>query len=208
MNKIVIGVLGFIAGAATGAGVYHLVIKKKFENQYDELMNDLQETYTKKLRELDEADVTVMNPEEVEEPIEEMDPKQKMRYYAEKIRELGYSAYEFEEDEDDYEEVNPEGGPSDDQVGIELLTYNEYIRTDDSDLSVLSLTYYAGDKTIADEKGIVTDWKDLIGVDWLDDISKDNPTAYILNHDRSLLVDIEYAEGSFKELVEGVASDE
>lgn len=206
MSKIVIGVLGFIAGAATGAGVYHLVFKKKLENQYGELKDSLQETYAKKLRTLEEIDVTDMEPEEVENPIEEMDPEQKKEFYVNKLRELGYGTYEV--DDDDYEEVNPEEGPSDDQVGIELLSYNEYIRTDDSDLSVMSLTYYAEDKTIADEKGIVTDWKELIGVDWLDNISKDNPTAYILNYDRSLLVDIEYAEGSFKELVEGEASDE
>ena len=207
MSKIVIGVLGFIAGAATGAGVYHLVFKKKLENQYGELNRNLQTLYAKKLRELDEADVTDMEPEEIDDPIEEMDTEQKKEFYVNKLRELGYGTYEVEDDED-YEEVNPEEGPSDDQVGIELLTYNDFIRTDDSDLSILSLTYYAEDKTIADEKGIVTDWKDLIGVDWLDDISKDNPTAYILNHDRSLLVDIEYAEGSFKSLVEGEASDE
>ena len=206
MSKIVIGVLGFIAGAATGAGVYHLVFKKKLENQYGELNRNLQTLYAKKLRELEEIDVTDVEPEEVENPIEEMDPEQKKEFYVNKLRELGYGTYEV--DDDDYEEVNPEEGPSDDQVGIELLSYNDYIRTDDSDLSVMSLTYYAEDKTIADEKGIVTDWKDLIGVDWLDDISKDNPTAYILNHDRSLLVDIEYAEGSFKALVEGEASDE
>lgn len=205
MSKIVIGVLGFIAGAATGAGVYHLVFKKKLENQYGELNRNLQTLYAKKLRELDEADVTDMEPEEIEDPIEEMDRVQKRSFYMDKLRELGYPVYEFEEE---YEEVNPEEGPSDDTVGIELLSYNDYIRTDDSDLSIMSLTYYAGDNTIADEKGIVTDWKELIGVDWLDDISKDNPTAYILNHDRSLLVDIEYAEGSFKALVEGEASDE
>jgi hypothetical protein len=207
MSKIVIGVLGFIAGAATGAGVYHLVFKKKLENQYGELNRSLQTLYAKKLRELDEADVTDVEPEEVENPIEEMDAEQKKEFYVNKLRELGYGTYEVE-DEEDYEEVNPEEGPSDDLVGIELLSYNEYIRTDDSDLSVMSLTYYAGDNTIADEKGIVTDWRDLMGDDWLDVISKDNPTAYILNHDHGLLIDIEYAEGSFKELVEGVASDE
>ena len=206
MNKIVIGVLGFIAGAATGAGVYHLVFKKKLENQYGELNRNLQTLYAKKLRELDEIDVTDMEPEEVENPIEEMDAEQKKEFYVNKLRELGYGTYEV--DDEDYEEVNPEEGPSDDQVGIELLSYNDYIRTDDSELSVMSLTYYAGDNTIADEKGIVTDWKDIMGVDWLDSISKDNPTAYILNHDRSLLIDIEYAEGTFKELVEGDASDE
>lgn len=206
MSKIVIGVLGFIAGAATGAGVYHLVFKKKLENQYGELNRNLQTLYAKKLRELEEIDVTDVEPEEVENPIEEMDAEQKKEFYVNKLRELGYGTYEV--DDDDYEEVNPEEGPSDDPVGIELLTYNEFIRTDETDLSIMSLTYYAEDKTIADENGIVTDWKDLIGVDWLDDISKDNPTAYILNHDRSLLVDIEYAEGSFKALVEGEASDE
>ena len=206
MSKIVIGVLGFIAGAATGAGVYHLVFKKKLENQYGELNRNLQILYSKKLRDLDEIDVTDMEPEEVENPIEEMDVEQKKEFYVNKLRELGYGTYEV--DDDDYEEVNPEEGPSDDQVGIELLSYNDYIRTDDSDLSVMSLTYYAGDNTIADEKGIVTDWKDIMGVDWLDVISKDNPTAYILNHDRSLLIDVEYAEGTFKELVEGEATDE
>ena len=199
MNKIVIGVLGFIAGAATGAGVYHFVLKKKLEDSYGELIDGLQETYAKKLRELDEIDV------EENEPIEEMDRVQKRGFYMDKLRELGYPVYEFEEE---YEEVNPEDGPSDDQVGIEILSYNDYIRTDDSELSIMSLTYYAGDNTIADEKGIVTDWKDIMGVDWLDNISKDNPTAYILNHDRSLLIDIEYAEGTFKELVEGEATDE
>ena len=200
MNKIVVGVLGFVAGAATGAGIYHFVLKSKLEKEYDALHDNLIEQYSAKL-----ADLDMLRVEEME-TVEEMDDEQKKDFYVGKLREMGYATYEA--DEDDYEEVNPEESPSDDQVGIELLSYNDYIRTDDSDLSIMSLTYYAGDNTIADEKGIVTDWKDIMGVDWLDVISKDNPTAYILNHDRSLLIDIEYAEGTFKELVEGDASDE
>ena len=86
MSKIVIGVLGFIAGAATGAGVYHLVFKKKLENQYGELNRNLQTLYAKKLRELEEIDVTDVEPEEVENPIEEMDPEQKKEFYVNKLR--------------------------------------------------------------------------------------------------------------------------
>lgn len=213
MNKTVIyTVCGFVLGAAAGTGITYAVCKSKLETKYQKLEENLHHLYDIKMKRLDEAPV-----ETAFDPIENMDDDERKDFYMKKLQDLGYGVFEAEDYEG--EEVNPEyesddfieddEAPVESSEGIEVLSYNDYIRIDDSQLTCISLNYYGGDNTVTDEEGdLYPDWKDAIGTEWVETINKDNPTAYILNHDRSLLVDIEFKEGTYKELVAGDATDE
>lgn len=218
-KTIIFAIGGFIAGAAAGAGVTYFVVKKKFQKEAEEY----REMYIRKIRSIDSAAVEDIENYEPEMS-DDMSDEQKKEFYMNKLKDLGYGVFDEEEYDEMREEVNPvvdeddryidendsdNEAPTEEPIGIEELSYNEYIRTDDTNLSRLSLTYYAGDNTVADsEDEIVPNWRELIGDEWLDKLDKEHPTAYYVNHSAGLLIDIDYVEGSFKELVEGIASDE
>lgn len=210
MSKAVIfAVAGFIIGAGAGTGITYAVCKGKLEKKYQEYEANLHHLYDIKMKRLDEA--PVVDVDDQYEVVDNMSEELQKKYYMEKLKNLGYGVFEAEDY--DSEEVNPEydedENPSEEPEGIELLNYNDYIRIDDSQLTCISMNYYAGDNTVTDEENeLYPGWKDIIGEEWIESIDKDNPTAYILNHDRSMLVDIEFKEGSYKNLVEGIASDE
>ena len=212
-KKVIYTVCGFILGAAAGTGITYAVCKAKLESKYQKLEENLHHLYDIKMRRIDEAPVV----EDTFDPIESMDDEERKDFYMKKLQDLGYGVFEAEDYES--EEVNPDyesndffeddEAPVEESGGIEVLSYNEYIRIDDSQLTCISLNYYGGDNTVTDEDGdIYADWKDAIGTEWVETINKDNPTAYIFNHDRSLLVDIEFKAGTYKELVAGIATDE
>ena len=218
-KTIIFAIGGFIAGAAAGAGVTYFVVKKRFQKEAEEY----REMYIRKIRSIDSAAVEDIENYEPEMS-DDMSDEQKKEFYMNKLKDLGYGVFDEEEYDEMREEVNPvvdeddryidendsdNEAPTEEPIGIEELSYNEYIRTDDTNLSRLSLTYYAGDNTVADsEDEIVPNWRELIGDEWLDKLDKEHPTAYYVNHSAGLLIDIDYVEGSFKELVEGIASDE
>lgn len=217
-KTIIFAIGGFIAGAAAGAGVTYFVVKKKFQKEAEEY----REMYIRKIRSIDSAAVEDIENYEPEMS-DDMTDDQKKEFYMNKLKDLGYGVFDEEEYDEMREEVNPvddedryidendsnNEAPTEEPIGIEELSYNEYIRTDDTNLSRLSMTYYAGDNTVADsEDEIVPNWRELIGDEWLDKLDKEHPTAYYVNHAAGLLIDIDYVDGSYKELVEGIASDE
>lgn len=207
MSKVIFAVGGFVLGAATGVGITYGIIKGKLEKQYQALEDSMKHIYDIKMKRLDEAPVV----DDELEAIDNMPEETQKRYYMEKLQKLGYGVFEAEDYEG--EEVNPEYdedvNPSEEPEGIELLNYNDYIRIDDSQLTCVSMNYWAGDNTVTDEENeLYPGWKDIIGEEWIETIDKDNPTAYVLNHDRSMLVDIEYKEGSYSGNVEGTSSEE
>ena len=212
-KSVIFAIGGFVLGAATGVGIAYGVIKGKLEKQYQALEDSMRHIYDIKMKRLDEAPVVDMeNPFDSFEPVIESQPEEiQKRYYMEKLQKLGYGVFEVEDY--DSEEVNPEydedENPSEEPEGIELLNYNDYIRIDDSQLTCVSMNYWAGDNTVTDEENeLYPGWKDIIGEEWIETIDKDNPTAYVLNHDRSMLVDIEFKEGTYSGNVEGPSSEE
>ena len=223
MKKTVIfGIVGFVAGAAAGAGITYVMLKHKFEEEYVKYAEDLRDLYDKHMRSIDQApDITELDG------VEEMSDEDKKNFYVKKLEDLGYMPMSEDEyisecnenievnplpdddEEDEYEDAPEDDGPTEEPIGIEELSYYDYIHTDDTSLSRLSLTYYAGDNTVADtEDEIVPNWRELIGDEFIDKLSKENPTAYYINHSSGLLIDIDYVEGGYKELVEGIATDE
>ena len=209
MSKVMFAVGGFILGAATGVGIAYGVIKGKLEKRYAGYEEELHRMYDIKMKRLDEAPVTDIDTSV--EVIDNMPEETQKRFYMEKLQKLGYGVFEAEDY--DGEEVNPEydedENPSEEPDGIELLNYNDYIRIDDSQLTCVSMNFYAGDNTVTDENNVLyPGWKDVIGEAWIESIDKDHPTAYVLNHDRSMLVDIEYKEGTYSGNVEGPSSEE
>ena len=220
MNKIVIGVIAFAAGAGIGTGITYAVCKSKLEKRYNKLERKLHKQYDIMMKRIDEAPVierdytdVVKESEWVERDISNMSKEDQKEFYMHKIQDLGYTVGEYDLDEDD--EVNPIDDEDDDESPeehsdkISLLNYNEFVRIDTTDLKTMSFTYYSEDKTITDDKdNIVPEWRNLIGDEWIDVLNNKNHTCFILNRDAGIVADIEFIEGSYKDIVEGVSSDE
>ena len=219
MNKLIIGVIAFAAGAGIGTGVTYAICKSKLEKKYNKLERKLHRQYDVMMKRLDQAPVVEATDDVIKEStwmerdISNMSSDDQKAFYMQKIRDLGYSVGEYDIDEDD--EVNPIDDDEDDEAPeelseeITLLSYNDFVHLDQTDLKSLSFTYYAEDKTVTDDKdNIIPEWRSLIGDEWIDVINAKNHSCFILNRDAGIVADIEYMEGSYKDLVEGVSSEE
>lgn len=212
MNNIIAGAIGFVAGSAIGGGIAYAILKGKMEKHYAELEDHLHQIYDIKM---DRIDASAKYKDTVDilcDPVFEDEEAQK-EYYMDKLKSLGYTTYEVDDDEvnpvDNDDFFEDDEAPVESLTGIELLSYNEFVRIDDTNLKHINLTYYAGDKTITDDTDeIIPEWRELVGEEWLDEVNEINHTCFVVNHDAGILADIEYMEGSYKQLVEGVASDE
>ena len=219
MKKLIIGVIAFVAGAGIGTGVTYAVCKSKLEKKYNKLERKLHRQYDVMMKRLDQAPVVDVTDDVIKEStwmerdISNMTSDDQKAFYMQKIRDLGYSVGEYDLDD---EEVNPVDEDAEDDEApeelseeITLLSYNEFVHLDQTDLKSLSFTYYAEDKTVTDDKdNIIPEWKSLIGEEWIDVINAKNHSCFVLNRDAGIVADIEYMEGSYKDLVEGTSSEE
>lgn len=154
MKSAVYFFLGLILGAAGGAYVANYISEKKADEQIEKATLEAKEFYKAKY-------------EKKEEPVKKDPPKDFSRIYGPQ-----YEVYRTEEDN----HVEPDPGAE---------TYSYRIDPDDfgvdNEYTTYTLDYYT-DGNLVDETGnIVDDPVHLVGGDVLDDLSKDEPVAYVRN---------------------------
>lgn len=181
---------GFILGAAIGSIVTLKFVETKYQEIADEEIADVKNHYSKMFKTGDYADVNKL---------------------AEKY---GPTSIKFEEElsesKDDwkptvvYVESEDDGDESDEPQVISFEEFSE----DHDDYAKITITYYQGDDTLADENdGIVDDVTALIGDEAFTNFgngSRDNNVVYIRNDSISTDFEVIRDPGKFSVIILGI----
>ena len=135
------GVVIFVGGAVVGSLATYYLVREKFRIQADEEVEQIRQLYLKKdADELAEARKKEGVVEETEEGLRD--------YYIQQLRDLGYDiGGDFaDDDEEDYDEVNPVEYPDTTEQVDESEFFNGF-----EDYESTSLTLYLRDKVCTDE---------------------------------------------------------
>ena len=130
------GVVIFVGGAVVGSLATYYLVREKFRIQADEEVEQIRQLYLKKdADELAEARKKEGVVEETEEGLRD--------YYIQQLRDLGYDiGGDFaDDDEEDYDEVNPVEYPDTTEQVDESEFFNGF-----EDYESTSLTLYLRDK--------------------------------------------------------------
>lgn len=191
------GVLIFAGGAIVGSLATYYLVREKFRIQADEEVEQIRQLYLKKdADELAEARKKEGVVEETEEGLRD--------YYIQQLRDLGYDiGGDFaDDDEEDYEEVNPVEYPD----TIEKVDESEFFNGFD-DYESTSLTLYLRDKVCTDElEDTIPDLERWVGN--LDYDSLKPGELYFVNHPLMMKVELVVLDQSYKRDVLGEDDDE
>lgn len=188
-------VLIFLAGATAGSLATYYLVREKFRIQADEEIEGIRELY----RNRETADIKDMRESE---GIVTESPEELRDYYIERLREdFGYDIQIRDDDEDEYEEVNPIEYPDD----IEQVDESEFFNGFE-DYESTSLKLYLLDKVALDEvEDIVPDL-----TRWVGDVDYDSlqpGDLYFINHPLMLKVELSVCNQSYKREVLGEDDD-
>ena len=194
MKNNLINVLIFAAGAAIGSAVTWKVMKDKYEG-YEEYEQEETEEYDEEF--VEEETVEEVEQETQPDPEIPMNKYEKPNIfeYASKLEEHGYTNYSGNEKK---EEPPVEEVKNDEPYIIEPNEFGEY------DYEVHYLTYYAGDKKLADNRGELVDHlEEVIGLGVIEEFEKYDEDVLYVRNDR-LMSDYEVYldEGKYSEIYE------
>ena len=203
MKNSLINVAIFTAGAVIGSAVTWKLLKIKYEKIAQEEIDSVKETFFKKeiiKEETDDEEEEVVDKEEepVETPATKYE-KPNLFEYASKLEENGYINYSTitKKDEDEKEAPPVEEVDYDKPYIIEDDEFGDY-----DDYETTYLTYFAGDKILADNYGeIVDDIDDIIGYNVIEEFDKYNADVIYVRNDR-LTSDYEVVleEGKYRDV--------
>lgn len=193
MNNVVKGLLIFAAGAAAGTGVTYFVLKDKFQQKYEESVDEMRDMINAR------AKAKHLEDEITGDTLTEEGRQQMIERYTGYLEQLGYA---MPEDEEEVSGVNP----PDDDTGIEEITSEEF--TDGyTGYSSMTLTYYAGDGTWIGPEETVLAEDDVclfVGNDLYDKIegirehvTLETDSLYICNHEQACLYEVMFLPGKF-----------
>ncbi|AXH43799.1 hypothetical protein SEA_BREYLOR17_54 [Arthrobacter phage Breylor17] len=222
-------------GAAIGSGVTVLVLKKKYAVKAEEEIASVRYAYLKRLNEMeaefdqerkDEGKSPVapveMHPEEIEVPMERVVPtNEQLRKAYHKMAKanpetveglsevnetLGYTGKEdpVNEQPKPYQYLEADNGINTPYV-IPVQAYMD----DESMFTQLTLTYYAGDKTlvIEDSDEVVEDIDQTVGFENLTKFGEESgndDTVYIRNEKREIEYEVLRDPGKYSHNVQGI----
>ncbi|UTN92058.1 hypothetical protein SEA_DARBY_53 [Arthrobacter phage Darby] len=233
-GKAVVFVVG---GACIGSGVTALILKKKYAAKAEAEIASVREAYLKRLNEMeaefdqerkDEGKPPVapveMHPEEIEVPMERVVPtNEQLRKAYHKIpratanpetveglsevnESLGYTRKEdpVNEQPKPYQYLEADNGINTPYV-IPVQAYMD----DESMFTQLTLTYYAGDKTlvIEDSDEVVEDIDQTVGFENLTKFGEESgndDTVYIRNEKREIEYEVLRDPGKYSHNVQGI----
>lgn len=191
------GVVIFVGGAVVGSLATYYLVREKFRIQADEEVEQIRQLYLKKdADELAEARQKEGVVEETEEGLRD--------YYIQQLRDLGYDiGGDFaDDDEEDYDEVNPVEYPDTTEQVDESEFFNGF-----EDYKSTSLTLYLRDKVCTDElEDIVPDLERWVGN--LDYDSLKPGELYFVNHPMMMKVELVVLDQSYKRDVLGEDDEE
>lgn len=191
------GVLIFTGGAIVGSLATYYLVREKFRIQADEEVEQIRQLYLKKdADELTEAREKEGIVEESEESLRD--------YYIQQLRDLGYDiGGDFaDDDEDDYEVVNPVEYPDTTEQVDESEFFNGF-----EDYESTSLTLYLRDKVCTDElEDTIPDLERWVGE--LDYDSLKPGELYFVNHPLMMKVELVVLDQSYKRDVLGEDDEE
>lgn len=191
------GVLIFTGGAIVGSLATYYLVREKFRIQADEEVEQIRQLYLKKdADELAEAREKEGIVEESEESLRD--------YYIQQLRDLGYDiGGDFaDDDEEDYEEVNPVEYPDTTEQVDESEFFNGF-----EDYESTSLTLYLRDKVCTDElEDTIPDLERWVGN--LDYDSLKPGELYFVNHPLMMKVELVVLDQSYKRDVLGEDDEE
>ena len=191
------GVVIFAGGAIVGSLATYYLVREKFRIQADEEVEQIRQLYLKKdADELAEAREKEGVVEETEEGLRD--------YYIQQLRDLGYDiGGDFaDDDEEDYEEVNPVEYPDTTEQVDESEFFNGF-----EDYESTSLTLYLRDKVCTDElEDTIPDLERWVGV--LDYDSLKPGELYFVNHPMMMKVELVVLDQSYKRDVLGEDDEE
>lgn len=164
----------FVAGAAAGATATWLLLKKKYEKIADEEINEMYMYYQDKLDELDDLDEDEMEPDK-----EELD--EIARQHAEAIIEkAGYSTGPISATQVVPKEEEPE--VMEDRERPYVITPEEFDEFDD--YNTISLTYFADEVLTDDQKNIIDNIDEIIGLDSLSHFGEYEDDSVFVRNDK------------------------
>lgn len=173
MNNKIINVLVFAAGAAIGSAVTWKLMKNKYEG-YEEYTPEQTEEVVEEVPE----EEPVEEEEEVMESPATKYEKPSIFDYAAKLEEQGYTNYSTVEKKEEAPSVEPVDYEK--PYIIELDEFGDY-----DDYNMLYLTYFAGDKVLADNYGeIVDDIDDVVGLGAIEELNTYSEEVLYVRNDR------------------------
>ena len=161
MNKLTVGIISFLVGAAAGTGTTYILTKRHMENVMDEELQAAHDRYREKLK---ESGVVEEDEEEASEEESDDDEEAHPHTDDEKIdRNAGVKKYWRGVEKDDLDETFHEVAKEvkdvseneraaeldptlDDVPGIEIIPEEEY--TTDQGYEKVSLQYFCGDDVL------------------------------------------------------------
>lgn len=192
------GVIIFAGGAIVGSLATYYLVREKFRIQADEEVEQIRQLYLKK-------DADEMAEAREKEGIVEESEESLRDYYIQQLRDLGYDIggdFADDDDEEDYEEVNPVEYPD----TIEKVDESEFFNGFE-DYESTSLTLYLRDKVCTDElEDTIPDLERWVGE--LDYDSLKPGELYFVNHPLMMKVELVVLDQSYKRDVLGEDDEE
>lgn len=184
MNRdLITKVLLFTTGTAIGSIVTWKLVKTKYEQLNKEDLESMREYYENKYR----NEKTVMDVEPECDDTESVEGEVNREEYDNIINENGYDNVKENEEEED-----------DDMIEPYVIAPEEYW---EADYPTISLTYYEGDDTLADDDDkIIKNVDELVGEDFASHFGEyEEDSVYIRNDNVKAVYEILRDYGSYTE---------
>lgn len=213
-REILIFIGGFaIGGCSIGIGVYHYTKKK-----YEDIVNkELEKLRSDAIRVVSKEHMVVKMPTEEEIKEEENALKELADISKERVEPVNYAAFsKLKKDENNVLEIEEPDGednyeasrlyPVEDEAKIPYVIDEDEI---EPDYDIVCLTYYEGDKALADDVSTeIVLPEDTISVELLDQfVCSDLDQIYICKESHSTVYEVTRYSGSYSREILGLPND-
>lgn len=179
MNDILKFAGGFLLGSASGAIIASVILKKKYQAEYDQTVKSFKETYKPR-----EKDIPMENPNDIESVEEDNSVKEELDRLTRKYRTSYNDIPSFKTESSAVRTVIHEE-PELPKVIDHPYIINEEDFGEELDYEQICLTYYADGKLADDDDELVENAEIMIGTEWQEKFDKyDEWVVYVRNDER------------------------
>lgn len=195
MNKIVKGIIIFLAGGAAGSVATYFAVREHFRNVADEEIDSVMRYCSHRIT---ECELSVNDENKFSTLADDPDVANE---YIEKLKELGYLDDDDDADDiydDEREEVNP---VDNDGREPELIDAQIFI-SQGQDMQE-TLHYYIRDDVICDDQYEVMDnWREILGEEWKTALDGED-SVFVRNFERETDFEILIFDQSYENAIMG-----